>query len=123
MMEIRNIDESCPFFTQVEQSDDSPVTVINTFIAPEGGIEACLEAWAKECEVMTAQPGFISAQLYRGVGDSRVLTNVAVWESGTALKAVFARKDFADSLILPPEGSVAYPVLYQKMAMPGICAA
>ncbi|MFJ6730134.1 antibiotic biosynthesis monooxygenase family protein [Streptomyces sp. NPDC091281] len=123
MMDIRDIDSSCPFFTQVEQSGDSPVTVINTFIAPEGQIDACLEAWRRECEVMTVQPGFISAQLYRGVGDSRVLTNVAVWESGDALKAVFARKDFADSLILPPDGSVAYPVLYEKMAMPGICVA
>jgi heme-degrading monooxygenase HmoA len=123
MMELKDIDPSFSFFEQLEAAGDGPVTVINTFVAPEGGVEASLEAWATESAQMKARPGFISAQLYVGVGDSRVLTNVAVWESAEALKDAFSQQDFADTMLLPPDGAVAYPVLMRKAAMPGVCVA
>jgi heme-degrading monooxygenase HmoA len=122
-VQISDLDPSCPFFSQLDQAGEDPVTVINTFVAPEGGMDACLEAWKTEAAVMKAQPGFISTQLYRGVGDSRILTNVAVWESAAALKAAFSSRDWQDGLLNPPEGAVAYPVLMRKMGTPGICVA
>ena len=47
---------------------------------------------------MKSRPGFISAQLYQGVGGSRAFTNIAVWESAAALKAAFASSAFSRSL-------------------------
>jgi hypothetical protein len=72
--------------------------------------------------VMITSPGFISAQLYRGIG-SNVLTNVAVWESAAQLRAAFQSKEFQELLALYPDGTVAYPHLERKIAVPGVCVA
>jgi heme-degrading monooxygenase HmoA len=122
VIEIKNIDPSQPFITQLQEADSGPVTVINTFVYPEGEFEAVVEAWRKDSMVMIASPGFISAQLYRGIG-SNVLTNVAVWESAAQLKAAFQSKEFQDLLALYPDGTVAYPHLERKIAVPGVCVA
>jgi heme-degrading monooxygenase HmoA len=122
VIEIKNIDPSQPFITQLQEAGSGPVTVINTFVFPEGEFEAVVEAWRKDSMVMIASPGFISAQLYRGIG-SNVLTNVAVWESAAQLKAAFQSKEFQDLLALYPDGTVAYPHLERKIAVPGVCVA
>jgi heme-degrading monooxygenase HmoA len=122
VIEIKNIDPSQPFITQLQEADSGPVTVINTFVFPEGEFEAVVEAWRKDSMVMTASPGFISAQLYRGIG-SNVLTNVAVWESAAQLRAAFQSKEFQELLTLYPDGTVAYPHLERKIAVPGVCVA
>jgi heme-degrading monooxygenase HmoA len=122
VIEIKNIDPGQPFLTQLQETNPGPVTVINTFVYPEGEFEAVVEAWRKDSMVMIASPGFISAQLYRGIG-SNVLTNVAVWESAAQLKAAFQSKDFQDLLALYPDGTVAYPHLERKIAVPGVCVA
>ncbi|MEU1193985.1 hypothetical protein [Streptomyces sp. NPDC005859] len=60
-------------------------------------------------------------QLYRGIGGSRLFTNVAVWKSTEHLRAAFAAPEFASHLAGYPAGTVAYPHLYQKFAVEGIC--
>jgi heme-degrading monooxygenase HmoA len=122
-MKIIDIDPECSLFTQLEQAGDGPVTVINVGVSPEGGQEACIEAWQKEAALMRDQPGFISTQLYTGVGASRVMTNIAVWESAEALKNALSQDEWRQGLEMPPEGTVAYPVLVRKAAVPGICVA
>ena len=62
-------------------------------------------------------------QLYAGVGASRVMTNIAVWESAEALKNALSQDEWRQGLEMPPEGTVAYPVLVRKAAVPGICVA
>jgi heme-degrading monooxygenase HmoA len=122
-MQIIDIDPSNSLFAQLEQAGDGPVTVINVGVSPEGGQEACVKAWEKEAALMRSQPGFISAQLYVGVGASRVMTNIAVWESADALKKALSQDAWREGLEMPPEGTVAYPVLVRKTAVPGICVA
>jgi heme-degrading monooxygenase HmoA len=124
MIEICNIDPSFPFLTQLQGHDDGqPVTIINTFVAPEGQVDAVIDVWRKDSFVMKAQPGFISAQLHHGIGDSRVLTNVAVWESLTDLRNAFNSAEFQETLPLYPDGSLSYPVLERKKAVAGVCTA
>jgi heme-degrading monooxygenase HmoA len=126
-MQINDLDPSCSLFEQIEQADDGPVTVVNVGVSPDGSREAqeaCIASWQKEAALMRAQPGFISAQLYVGVGEeSRIMTNIAVWESAAALKAAFENPAWQQGLELPPEGTVAYPVLVRRTAVPGICVA
>lgn len=45
-----------------------------------------LKAWTDDAAYFKRQPGFISAQLHRGIGGSGVFVNYAVWESGIHLK-------------------------------------
>ncbi|MFJ1807762.1 MULTISPECIES: antibiotic biosynthesis monooxygenase family protein [unclassified Streptomyces] len=65
--------------------------------------------------------GFLSVQLYRGIGGSRLFTNVAVRKSTEHLRAAFANPEFASHLAGYSAGTVAYPHLHQKFAVEGIC--
>lgn len=72
---------------------------------------------------MKSEPGFISAQLYRGVASSRVITNIAVWESAGHLSAAFGTPEFAQHMARYPEGIGHSPHLYQKAAVKSVCEA
>ncbi|MEU7295192.1 antibiotic biosynthesis monooxygenase family protein [Streptomyces exfoliatus] len=124
MIEIKNLDPASPFLAQLEGPDDgSPVTLINTFVAPEGQIDKVIDVWRQDSFIMKTQPGFVSAQLYCGLGESRILTNVAVWESLTALRNAFQCEEFQQTIPLYPDGSLSYPVIVRKHAVPGVCVA
>jgi heme-degrading monooxygenase HmoA len=120
MISLGNLDESTPYLGQLRESA-SPVTIINTFVAPEGKEDAVLAAWADDSAYMKTKPGFISAQLFGGIGGSRVFTNVAVWESTAHLAAAFGTPEFREHMSHYPEGTVAYPHLFQKVAVEGVC--
>jgi quinol monooxygenase YgiN len=121
MINLANLDESTPYLGQLKETVDGNVTIVNTFVAPEGKVEEVLAAWEEDAVYMKAQPGMLTAQLYRGIGSSRVFTNVAVWDSIEHLMAAFGNPEFARHLGSYPEGTVAYPHLFQKAAVEGIC--
>lgn len=124
MIELRDIDPSTPFLAQLQGPDDGqPITLVNTFVVPEEGIDEVIDVWRQDSMIMKAQPGFISAQLHRGIGDGRVLTNVAVWESLTSLRNAFMTEEFQNTLPLYPDGSLAFPVVMRRKAVPGVCVA
>jgi heme-degrading monooxygenase HmoA len=122
MIEIKDIDPTHPFVAQFDEAGADPVVVINTFVYPDGAYGEVVEAWRLDSEVMKASPGYVSAQLYGGVG-SNVLTTVAVWESAAHLKAAFYSKAFQDLLAAYPDGTVAYPHLERRIAVPNVCVA
>jgi heme-degrading monooxygenase HmoA len=72
---------------------------------------------------MKRQPGFISTQLHRAVGENPTYLNYAVWESVTAFRAAFTHPDFRARLSAYPTSAVATPHLFQKIAVPDICVA
>jgi heme-degrading monooxygenase HmoA len=72
---------------------------------------------------MKRQPGFISAQLHRGIGGSRVFVNYAVWESTGHFKRAFRNLEFQSKLGDSPPSTVASPHLFRKVAVPDICVA
>ncbi|MFG2592328.1 antibiotic biosynthesis monooxygenase family protein [Streptomyces sp. NPDC048438] len=124
MIALKDLDPSSPFLAQLQGPDDGqPVTIVNTFLAPEGQVEKVLDVWRQDSMIMKVQPGFISAQLYRGIGDSHILTNVAVWETLTSLKNAFLLEEFQNTLTLYPDSSLSYPILVRKVAVPGVCVA
>ena len=124
MIELRDLDVSTPFLAQLQAPDDgSPVTLVNVFVAPEGKTDEIIDVWRQDSLIMKAQPGYISAQLYRGTGDSRILTNVAVWENLTSLKNAFLREEFQKTLVLYPDESIAHPVVMHTAAVAGVCVA
>jgi heme-degrading monooxygenase HmoA len=124
VIELRDIDPSIPFLAQLQGLDDGqPITLVNTFVVPEGGIDKVIDVWRQDSMIMKAQPGFVSAQLHRGIGDGRVLTNVAVWESLTSLRNAFMSEEFQNTLPLYPDGSLAFPVVMRREAVPGVCVA
>jgi heme-degrading monooxygenase HmoA len=122
MIDLADIDKSTPFPSQL-QAETGPVTLVNTFVAPEGKVDEVLAAWTLDAVYFKSRPGFISTQLLRGTGGSRVLTNIAVWESTQHLLAAFADPEFAQAMERYPDGTLAYPHLYEKLAVENICVA
>ncbi|MGX1566408.1 antibiotic biosynthesis monooxygenase family protein [Streptomyces sp. NPDC055506] len=120
MLSFGHLDESTAFPDQ-QKKKAGPVTIINTFVAPEGKEDEVVAAWTDDAEYMKKSGSLLSVQLYRGIGGSRLFTNVAVWKSTEHLHAALSTPEFASHLEHYPAGTVAYPHLYQKVAVEGIC--
>lgn len=120
MIKLVELDDSTPFLSQLQEST-GPVTLVNVLIAPEGEIDAVIAVWEVDATLMKAKPGFISTQLHRGTGSSRVLVNMAVWESADLLGQAFASPEFQNTLGRYPDGTVAMPHVLQKIGIAGVC--
>jgi heme-degrading monooxygenase HmoA len=120
MLRLRELDDRVRLADQLSE-EVGPVILINTFhVAPED-VDALLEAWAADAAYLKQQPGFISAQLHRGIGGSSVFLNHAVWESVQAFRDAFGDPQFQATFARYPDSTVASPHLFQKVAVPGIC--
>ncbi|HEX4527821.1 MAG TPA: antibiotic biosynthesis monooxygenase family protein [Acidimicrobiia bacterium] len=73
-----------------------PVTLINSFVVPEGRDEAFLELWTETSRYFRAQPGFVSLRLHRAVSSDAPhrFVNVAVWESAGHYRAPHQTEEF-----------------------------
>lgn len=110
-----------PFHQQLQLADTGPVIMVNTFTVKPEQADAMLQTWVRDSAVMKQQPGFISAQLHKGVGGSGVFINYAVWESAAHLRAAVANPEFKAAIERTPEGAIARPHIVQKIAVPGVC--
>jgi heme-degrading monooxygenase HmoA len=120
MLRLRELDDRVRLADQLAE-EVGPVILINTFqVAPED-VDALVEAWAADAAYLKQQPGFISAQLHRGIAGSSVFLNHAVWESVQAFRDAFGDPQFQAMFARYPDSTVASPHLFQKVAVPGIC--
>jgi heme-degrading monooxygenase HmoA len=103
--------------------DASPVVLINVFTLDKADEQTFLNAWQNDAAFMKQQPGFISTQLHRAIGESPTYLNSAVWESTADFRAAFTHTEFRAKLSAYPSSAVASPHLFQKVAVPGICVA
>jgi heme-degrading monooxygenase HmoA len=114
------MDERTALSTQMEETV-GPVILINQFTVEPNEADQLLNAWAVDAAWMKRQPGFISTQLHRGIGGSRVFLNYAVWESTAHFKRAFTNPEFQSKLGQYPSSTVVSPHLFTKVAVPGIC--
>ena len=119
---LRPLDPAFPIERQIAL-DVSPVVLVNVFALDEADEEIFLRVWQDDAAFMKRQPGFISTQLHRAVGDSPTYLNYAIWESTAAFRAAFTHPEFAAKLSTYPSSAVAMPHLFQKVAVPDICIA
>jgi heme-degrading monooxygenase HmoA len=119
---LRPLDPAFPIERQIEL-DASPVVLVNVFTLDKADEQAFLEAWQPDAEFMKRQPGFISTQLHRAIGESPTYLNYAVWESTAHFRAAFTHPEFTAKLSAYPSSAVATPHLFQKVAVPGVCVA
>jgi heme-degrading monooxygenase HmoA len=119
---LRPLDPAFPIERQLA-IDASPVVLVNVFTLDKSDEQAFLKTWEDDAAFMKRQPGFISTQLHRAIGESPTYLNYAVWESTAAFRAAFMHPEFRAKLSLYPSSAVASPHLFQKVAVPGICVA
>ncbi|HJZ80176.1 MAG TPA: antibiotic biosynthesis monooxygenase family protein [Pyrinomonadaceae bacterium] len=122
MIKLIEMDDSVTLQEQMSE-EIGPVILINQFkVRPEDS-EQLIKAWAADAAFFKLQPGFISAQLHRGIGGSGVFVNLAVWESVADFRQAFSQPEFHKSLEAYPPGTIASPHLFQKISVPNICVA
>ncbi|MBY3065319.1 antibiotic biosynthesis monooxygenase [Rhizobium laguerreae] len=119
---MRPMDPAFPIDRQIA-IDASAIVLINLFTLDKADEQAFLDAWQADAAFMKRQPGFISTQMHRAVGESPAYLNYAVWESTADFRAAFSHPEFRGKLSAYPSSAVASPHLFQKVAVPGICVA
>ena len=101
----------------------APVVLINLFTLDYADEAGFLDAFKAPAEILTKQPGFISTQLHRAIGDSPTYLNYVVWESTETVRAGLTHPEFVAKLSAYPSSVVGSPHLFQKVAVPGFCTA
>jgi heme-degrading monooxygenase HmoA len=119
---LRPLDPSFPIDRQLG-IETSPVVLVNLFTLEKADESDFLKIWQDDAAFMKRQPGFISTQLHRALGESPTYLNYAVWESTAAFRAAFSTPDFQAKLSAYPSSAVASPHLFQKVAVADICVA
>ncbi len=122
MLQLRAMDPAFPIERQLEL-EGGPVVLVNLFTLDKDDEAAMLDAWSDDARFMQRQPGFISTQLHRAVGEGCTYLNYAVWESVAAFRAAFAHPEFQAKFPDYPSSVIAAPHLFEKVAVPGICVA
>ena len=119
---LRPLDPAFPIDRQLAV-DAAAVVLVNVFTLDQADEQTFLAAWQRDAAFMKQQPGFISTQLHRALGDSPTYLNYAVWESTADFRAAFTNPEFTAKLSAYPSSAVASPHLFQKLAVQGICVA
>ena len=119
---LRPLDPAFPIGRQLA-IEASPVVLVNVFTLDKADEQTFLQAWQTDAAFMKQQPGFISTQLHRALGESPTYLNYAVWESTAEFRAAFSHPEFRAKLSAYPSSAVASPHLFQKVAVPGVCVA
>ena len=114
------MDEKVKFLRQVDQ-EVGPVILINKFNVDPVEVDEFLKAFAATDKVLKRQPGYISAQLHRGIAGSCVFLNYEVWESAKHFKQAISSSKFQSSIIGLPPSTVMSPHLFKRVAVPGVC--
>ena len=119
---MRPLDPAFPIDRQLP-IDTTSIVLVNVFTLDKADEPTFLQAWQVDADFMKRQPGFISTQLHRAIGESPTYLNYAVWESTADFRAAFTHPEFRAKLSAYPSSAVASPHLFQKVAVPGICVA
>ena len=86
MPRMRPLDPAFPIDRQIAL-ETGPVVLVNVFTLDAEDEQSFLKTWQDDAAFMKRQPGFISTQLHRAVGDSPTYLNYAVWESNAHFRA------------------------------------
>ena len=122
MSQLRPLDPSFPIERQIG-IETGPVVLVNVFTLDKADEQSFLKVWQDDASFMKRQPGFISTQLHRAIGDNPTFLNYAVWQSTADFRAAFTHPEFRAKISAYPASAVASPHLFQTVAVPGICVA
>lgn len=122
MVDIKPLDPDFPIQQQLG-IEAAPVVLVNVFTVDPGDQVALVEAWKEDALWMKKQPGYISTQLHKAVGESSMYLNYAVWDSVSDFRAAFSNPEFQNALSHYPSSAVTAPHLFEKIAVSNCCVA
>lgn len=77
MVKIVEMDENITLKAQLDE-DVGSVILLNKFTVKPEDVDQFLKIFAATTEIFKQQPGFISAQLHRGIGNSTTFFNYVI---------------------------------------------
>ena len=120
MVKIVETDERVTLEKQLNENT-GPIVFMNKFNVNTDDVNEFLKRWAADGAEFKKQPGFISAQLHRGIAGSGTFINYAVWESASHLKNAVNNVDVRARISEYPASVIISPHIFEKVAVPGIC--
>ena len=93
MVNIKPLDPDFPIQQQLE-IDAGPVVLVNIFTVDSAEEDALIEAWRNDALYMKEQPGYISTQLHKAIGNSGMFMNYAIWDSVEDFRTAFSNPEF-----------------------------
>lgn len=120
---LKHVELDPTFGLEQQYADTSGKTTVllNLFdVAPEDH-QYFLAAWKRDAEFFKSQPGYISAQLHKGIGDSRLFLNYAIFENTASFAATNGQPEFGPLRKVYPDSATAHPHLLRRLSIPGIC--
>src|SRR5215211_6206049 len=108
MVKIVELDEKVTLSTQLEgdgggSANGGAVILLNKFTVQPEDVDEFLKVFKATTKVMKQQPGFISAQLHRGIAGSSTFFNYAVFESAEHFKQALTLLSFGQAWPLFPQ--------------------
>ena len=122
MVNFKPLDPEFPIERQLGV-ESGPVVLVNLFTVDAADQDALITAWKEDALWMKQQPGYISTQLHRAVGESRMYLNYAIWDSVADFRTAFSNPEFKQALGHYPSSAVTAPHLFEKIAVPNCCTA
>jgi heme-degrading monooxygenase HmoA len=123
MIQLQELDETVSLRDQLQESSAEPVVLVNVFHVPLDSADAFVKAWQDDARYFKEQPGFISAQLHRGILGSGTFLNYSIWQTVRAFRNAFGNPVFQSKLAAYPNGTTASPHIFRKLAVSDICVA
>ncbi|KAJ9106021.1 hypothetical protein QFC19_003357 [Naganishia cerealis] len=115
MATFHDVDPAHPFRQQLQADVSGPVVITNTYSVPEGHMDETIAIWAKALEIGVTQPGYISAQLHRGIAGANVLINYSEWSSVRQLKDFLDLPEIKALVASFPKGTECRAHVFQKL--------
>lgn len=122
MVNFKPLDPDCPIDQQLGVHA-APVVLVNLFSVDVDDQDALVAAWKDDALWMKKQPGYISTQLHKAIGESCMYLNYAIWDSVADFRAAFTNPEFQNALSHYPSSAVTAPHLFEKVAVQNCCTA
>jgi quinol monooxygenase YgiN len=91
---VERLEARLEFRRQLNAAEAGPIVLINEFDVEPEDLARFLRQWHQVAEVMSRQPGYVSARLHRGNDGQRCWLNYAIWRSAGDLKRALQTREF-----------------------------
>lgn len=122
MVNFKPLDPEFPIEQQLGV-DAGPVVLVNLFTIDPDDHDDLIAAWRDDALWMKKQPGYISTQMHKAIGESSMYLNYAIWDSVADFRAAFSNTEFQKALSHYPSSAVTAPHLFEKIAVSNCCTA
>ena len=120
----KNVTINDQMVEEEENKNGDSVILINKFDVDPNKIEQFLKDWTEISSYFKQQPGFITTELYKGIGKSSVFVSYQVWKSIDHFKKessiVLNSNEVQSRLAKYNDSLVISSHLFRNVVVPGI---